>query len=65
MNGVNSLRYIDSILNDWNKKGYKSREDVLKDRENYRKKKKNVDQIIHCPSWDTLRTSRAINNTLE
>lgn len=39
LNGVSSLRYIDTILNDWNKKGYKSKDDVLKDRENYRKKK--------------------------
>jgi len=43
LNGVSNLRYIDTILNDWNKKGYKTREDVLKDRDNYRKKKKNVD----------------------
>lgn len=43
LNGVSNLRYIDTILNDWNKKGYKTREDVLKDRDNYRKKKKNVE----------------------
>lgn len=39
INGANSLRYIDSILNDWNKKGYKTKEDILRDKENYRKKK--------------------------
>lgn len=39
INGVNSLRYIDKILNDWNKKGYKNKEDILRDKENYRKKK--------------------------
>ena len=43
LNGVNSFRYIDTILNDWNKKGYKNKEDVIRDRENYRKKKKNIE----------------------
>ena len=43
LNGVNNLRYIDTILNEWNKKGYKTREDILKDRDNYRKKKKNIE----------------------
>lgn len=39
LNGVNNLRYIDAILNEWNKKGYKNKEDILKDKSNYRKKK--------------------------
>ena len=43
LNGVNSLRYIDTILNEWNKKGYKNKEDVLRDKENYRKKKNVVE----------------------
>lgn len=43
LNGANNLRYIDKILNDWNKKGYKNREDILRDRENYRKKKQNIE----------------------
>jgi len=43
LSGVNSFRYIDTVLNQWNKKGYKSIEDVLKDKENYRKKKNNID----------------------
>lgn len=42
INGVNNLRYIDVILNDWHKKGYRNKEDVLKDKSNYRKKKENV-----------------------
>ena len=29
-NGVNNLRYIDKILYDWGKKGYKTKEDVEK-----------------------------------
>ena len=28
LNGVNSLRYIDKILLEWNKKGYKKKEDI-------------------------------------
>ena len=43
LNGVSNLRYIDTILNEWNKKGYKTREDVIRDRDNYRKKKKNIE----------------------
>jgi len=30
LNGVNNLRYIDKILIDWAKKGYKSKEDIKK-----------------------------------
>ena len=36
-NRANNLRYIETILSEWNKKGYKSKVDILKDRENYRK----------------------------
>ena len=43
LNGVGNLRYIDSILNDWRKKGYKKQEDVKKDREIYRSKKSKVE----------------------
>ena len=46
MNNVSNLNYIDTILSEWNKKGYKSKEDVLKDKSNYRdKKKSNVDIV--------------------
>ena len=45
MNGAYHFNYIDSILNEWNKKGYKNKEDVLKDKCNYRKKK-NVEPIF-------------------
>ena len=38
-NRANNLRYIETILSEWNKKGYKSKADILKDRENYKKKK--------------------------
>jgi DNA replication protein len=43
LNGVSSFRYIDTILNEWVKKGYKSKEDILRDKENYRKNKKSVE----------------------
>lgn len=43
LNGVSNLNYIDSILNSWHKKGYKTKEDILKDKENYRTKKEKVD----------------------
>ncbi len=43
LNGVNSFRYIDTILNEWSKKGYKNKEDILKDKSDYRKKKSSID----------------------
>lgn len=39
-NGVNNFRYIDKILSEWNKKGLKTKDDVIKDKNNYRNKKK-------------------------
>jgi len=43
-NNVTSLSYIDKILYEWNRKGLKTKEDVIKDKNNYRNnKKKNVD----------------------
>ena len=43
LNGVSNLNYIDSILNNWKKKGYKNKEDIEKDKANYRTKKGKVD----------------------
>jgi DNA replication protein len=43
LNGVSNFRYIDTILNDWVKKGYKSKEDILRDKESYRKNKKSIE----------------------
>jgi len=43
-NNVNNLRYIDKILYEWKKKGLKSRDDVVRDKNDYRNnKKKNID----------------------
>ena len=43
LNGVSNLNYIDSILNNWKKKGYKNKEDIEKDKKEYRTKKGKVD----------------------
>ena len=45
LNGVSNFRYIDAILNEWNKKGYKNKEDIIKDKTNYRKKKSNIEIV--------------------
>lgn len=39
-NNVNNLRYIDKILYEWKKKGYKNKEDVVKSKINYKNSKK-------------------------
>ncbi len=43
-NGVSNLRYIDKILYEWEKKNIKTKEDVEKNKENYRKKDKEAPQ---------------------
>lgn len=49
LNGIGNFRYIDAILNDWRKKGYKNKEDVIKDREKYRSKKNKVE--VYDTDW--------------
>ena len=39
-NGVNNLRYIDKIIYEWNKKGIKTKEDVEKNRKNFKNNSK-------------------------
>lgn len=39
MNGISNFNYIDRILDSWRKKGYKNKEDILKDKEKYRNRK--------------------------
>ncbi len=46
-NGVNNLRYIDKILFDWNKKGYKTKKDL----ENIKKNKKEENIEIFDYDW--------------
>lgn len=43
-NGVNNLRYIDKILYEWGKRGIKTKEDVEKDRSNFRQKEENEEK---------------------
>lgn len=38
-NGVSNFRYIDRIIHEWNKKGIKNSEDVMKNKEEFRKRK--------------------------
>lgn len=39
-NGVSNMRYIEKILDDWQRKGIKNKEDVTKDKNNFKNKKK-------------------------
>ena len=45
LNSVRNLKYIDRILFNWRSKGFKTKDDVLKDKKNYRKPTKKVEQI--------------------
>lgn len=45
-NNVTSLSYIDRILYEWNRKGIKSKEDVIKDKNNYRSNKKKNKEVF-------------------
>lgn len=44
-NGVSNLRYIDKILYEWTKKGYKNKEDVENGRIKYREEKKKESKL--------------------
>ena len=45
-NGVTSLRYIEKIIFEWKKKGFKTKTDILKDKENYKKKKQTQTSVF-------------------
>lgn len=45
-NNVTSLSYIDRILYEWNRKGIKTKEDVIKDKNNYRSNKKKNKEVF-------------------
>ena len=45
LNNVRNLKYIDRILFNWRSKGFKTKEDILKDKKNYRKPAKKVEPI--------------------
>ncbi len=50
LNGVSSLRYIDKILYEWSKKGYKNKEDLKK---NKKEEKKEEIEIYNCDWLDS------------
>lgn len=51
LNGVSSLRYIDKILIEWNKKGYKSKDDIKK--KNKKEETKEKIEIYNCDWLDS------------
>ena len=51
LKGVNNLNYIDSILNSWQKKGYKNKVDVEKEKENYRNRQKQHKVDVFDTDW--------------
>lgn len=46
-NGVTSLRYIEKILYDWRKKGYKNKKDIMEAKNKYRESKKEVKDVFY------------------
>ncbi len=44
-NGVSNLRYMDKILYEWNKKGYKRAEDVLLSKQKYQEKQRKKEKL--------------------
>ena len=49
MNGINNFNYIDKILDSWKKKGYKSKNDIVRDKEKYHSKKEKVE--VYDTDW--------------
>lgn len=46
-NGVTSLKYIETILYNWRKKGYKTKEEVMEAKSKYRESKKEEKEIFY------------------
>ncbi len=46
INGVSNLRYVDKILYEWNKKGFKTVEDIKKNKQEFREKKNEKVEIF-------------------
>lgn len=44
-NNVRSLKYVDRILFTWRQKGIKTKNDIIKDKKNFRKPTKKIEQI--------------------
>lgn len=54
INGVSNLRYVDKILYEWNKKEFKTIEDIKKNKEQYRQKKEQENKNIEIFEYDWL-----------
>ena len=50
-NGVSNFRYIDRIIHEWNKKGIKTREDVIRNNEEFKRKKMSTKQELFDYDW--------------
>ncbi len=50
-NGVNNLRYIDKILYEWNKKGIKNKDDIIKDKT---KRRTEISKKVDIPDYNWL-----------
>lgn len=50
-NGVSNFRYIDRIINEWNKKGIKTKEDVEKNRQEFKKNQKGKKEELFDYDW--------------
>jgi DNA replication protein len=46
INGVSNLRYVDKILYEWSKKGFKTLDDIKKNKEEFRNKKQEKVEIF-------------------
>ena len=49
MNGISNFNYIDRILDNWKKKGYKNKFDITRDKEKYHSKKEKVE--VYDTDW--------------
>lgn len=45
INNVRNLKYVDRILHNWRSKGLKTKEDIIKDKNSYKKPAKKIEQI--------------------
>ena len=50
-NGVSNFRYIDRIINEWNKKGIKTKEDVEKNKQEFNNRKNSKKQELFNYDW--------------
>ena len=50
-NGVSNFRYIDRIIHEWKKKGIKTRDDVIRNNEEFRKNKSLKKQELFDYDW--------------